>query len=244
MLICYTDFGTGSHYVGQMETVCRRLAPEVALVHLTHEAPRCDPRAAGVLLRALARAMPAPAVWLCVVDPGVGGPRRAVVARRGDGTLFVGPDNGLMAAASGPEAEWFEIGWRPERCSDTFHGRDLFAPVAARLARGEEVALEPLSGPPVGHDWPPLLAQVIDVDRFGNLITGIPGDAIAGGGFALVVAGRRIPRARCFSDVPPGGLFWYVDSIGLLEVAAGGASAAELLGAGRGDAVRLERVDG
>src|SRR5690606_18236638 len=129
------------------------------------------------------------AVFLCVVDPGVGGERRPAVLEA-DGHLYVGPDNGLfeIVARRATEARWWETVWRPERLSASFHGRALSAPVAAQLARGERLPDEAPSGasddePPLGlprpldklrrPDWPDDLARVVYVDRFGNAMTGL-----------------------------------------------------------------------
>lgn len=241
MIVLYTDFGSGSFYAGQMELVCRGLAPAVPCVTLTHDAPCCAPRAASRLLAALLHGVPRQAmVLLAVVDPGVGGARRAVAARSGDRWL-VGPDNGLLAEAAGADADWFRIDWMPERLSDTFHGRDLFAPVAARLALGERVAMTPITDP-VGRDWlGQPLAEVIAIDRFGNLITGLTGDALLERS-RLRLAGVEIGHARCFSAVAAGELFWYRNSIGLVEIAAGGTSAAERLQVGCGASVQWEET--
>ena len=120
---------------------------EVALGVLAHAAPAMNPRASAYLLAALAPSIKGEASFVCVVDPGVGTERRAL-ALRADGRWFVGPDNGLLDVVGrrAQAAEWWEITWRPEQLSATFHGRDLFAPVAAKLARGEA---------PPGRRWRP-----------------------------------------------------------------------------------------
>ncbi|MDQ6964582.1 MAG: SAM-dependent chlorinase/fluorinase, partial [Mariprofundales bacterium] len=120
LLLLYTDFGAGSHYAGEMEMVCRSLAPDLPVVALTHQAPRHNPRAAATLLAALADGTPRGSILICVVDPQVGSARRALVVKSQE-RWFVGPDNGLMAAAAGDDASWFHLEWRPDRLSDTFH---------------------------------------------------------------------------------------------------------------------------
>jgi len=227
LLVLFSDFGTGSPYAGQMEAVCAALAPMLPRVVLSHDAPLADPRAAGVLLAGLVATMPQRAVFCCVVDPGVGTARRAVVARQGE-RWFVGPDNGLMVAAAGQGASWFRLDWRPSLLSESFHGRDLFAPVAVGLAQGETPAMTPIDDP-VGLAWKPSLPRIIWIDRFGNLISGVVADGVDSAARVLV-AGRDIPHGRCFGAVASGALFWYANSMGLIEVAANGASAAALLG--------------
>ena len=140
MILLFTDFGTEGPYVGQMKAVLQAAAGPVPVVDLMHDAPAARPKPAAYLLAALLPALPRDAVVLAVVDPGVGGPRDPLAARL-DGRFLVGPDNGLFepSAARAADAAWFRITWRPERLSASFHGRDLFAPVAARLAVGEAI---------------------------------------------------------------------------------------------------------
>src|SRR5690348_15322031 len=138
MIVLFTDFGATGPYVGQVKAVLAREAPQQPVIDLLHQAPAMNPRASAYLLASLAPSIKGDAAFVCVVDPGVGTARRAL-ALRADGRWFVGPDNGLLdvVARRARETEWWEIAWRPQDLSATFHGRDLFAPVAARLARGE-----------------------------------------------------------------------------------------------------------
>lgn len=235
MLVMFTDFGCHGPYLGQMEAVLRRKAPDVGVIDLVNDAPRTDPRHSAYLLAALARWWPQGAVFLCVVDPGVGGERRPV-ALEADGKWFVGPDNGLLntvAVQSIDHVDWYEIVWRPNQLTPSFHGRDLFAPVAAALATGrEEGMLRPWSGPDLSQ-WPEDLAEVIYVDHYGNAITGLT-YRHDWQGRELRMAGHRLSQARTFSDVATGEAFWYVNSMGLVEVAVNCGSAAEVLGIGIG----------
>lgn len=245
MIVLFTDFGLEGPYTGQMQAVLHREAPGVPVVGLFSDLPPFDPRGAAYLLAAYAGEFPLDTVFLCVVDPGVGGPRAASVLRA-DGRWYVGPDNGLLAIAARRAGHrwWWNVSRRSARLSASFHGRDLFAPVVARLARGEpppgEVAAA--AGRP-GDDWPDDLARVVYVDRFGNAMTGlraavIPTDAL------LEAGGRRLRRARTFSDVPRGEAFWYENANGLAEVAVNGARADRALGLAPGDPVRVLSDDG
>ncbi|PPR62209.1 MAG: hypothetical protein CFH10_00895, partial [Alphaproteobacteria bacterium MarineAlpha4_Bin2] len=168
---------------------------------------------------------------LCVVDPGVGGSRLPVVLDCG-GVSFVGPDNGLFELIRRriPDACLASIDWRPERLSATFHGRDLFAPVAAMIARGEAVPGGPLEFniQRPGSDWPDDLAEVIYIDAYGNLVTGIAGSAL-GDGCELRIGSETLAYAQTFSEVPEGALFWHRNSSGLVEIAANQARAANRL---------------
>ncbi|HXH65151.1 MAG TPA: SAM-dependent chlorinase/fluorinase [Mariprofundaceae bacterium] len=233
MIAIFTDFGHQGPYVGQMEAVLAHMAPGVPAVRLISDAPRFDARASAYLLAALVSPFPAGTVFLCVVDPGVGSARRALMLRA-DGRWYVGPDNGLLAivARHAAAAEWREILWRPHDLSASFHGRDLFAPVAAMLATGgmpESVPCEPAAG----HDWPDDLAEVVYVDHYGNLFTGMRAARMPAGA-GIGIAGRRPVRARTFSDVKPGGLMWYANAHGLVEIAANQGDAAGMLGVGVG----------
>jgi hypothetical protein len=159
-------------------------------------------------------------VFVCVVDPGVGSVRDAVIVEVG-GRYFVGPDNGLLAMIvrrSAAVSAW-RITWAPEHLSSSFHGRDLFAPVAAMLARGEAPPGEPLSPDMIDRaDWPDELARIVYVDRYGNLVSGY---RAAGIDQAQTVAagGRTIAHGDTFSAVPAGAAFWYANSNGLIEIA-------------------------
>ena len=219
-----------------------REAPEVPVIDLMADAPSFDARAAAYLLAALMPDMPPCCAVMAVVDPGVGGDRMPMVVEAG-GRLFVGPDNGLLELVMrrGGVTGCWRIDWRPERLSATFHGRDLFAPVVARLARGESpghAGCVPIP-PPRRPDWPDDLARVVYVDHYGNAMTGLRADGLAADA-VMVVGGRRLRRADRFSAVEEGVAFWYPNSIGLAEVAVNGGSAAGGLGLGIGSPIAVE----
>jgi hypothetical protein len=175
---------------------------------------------------------------VAVVDPGVGG-ARAPLALEVDGVRLVGPDNGLfepLLRRAGRCAVQ-RILWRPPRLSASFHGRDLFAPVAARLARGGCDGLEPAAAARFA-EWPDDLPAVVHVDRYGNAVTGLRAAALPPRA-VLLAGGRSLARARTFGDVPPGRPFWYENSSGLAEVAQNGGSAAATLALRPGDPVDL-----
>ncbi len=241
MILLFTDFGLDGPYIGQVKAALIRDAPGIPVVDLLADAPAFRPRESAYLLAALAERFPAGATFLCVVDPGVGGTRSAEAVRI-DGRWFVGPGNGLFEPLlrRAREVAGFAIPVPAAPISASFHGRDLFAPAAARLARGEapeRAGLVPAA--PARHpDWPDHLAAVIYVDRFGNLMTGLRAGLVPAGS-DLELAGLRLRRARTFSDVPPDGAFWYENSIGLAEIAVREGSAAEMFGAGAGTEVGM-----
>jgi S-adenosyl-L-methionine hydrolase (adenosine-forming) len=229
VIVLFTDFGLHGPYTGQMKAVLHQTAPGIPAIDLFADAPAGNPKASAYLLAAYAAWFPAGTVFLCVVDPGVGGPRPPIIVDA-DRRWFVGPGNGLfeLVQRRAVETRSWTIDWRPERLSASFHGRDLFAPVAAMLARGE---------PPPGHtrrdeadrrrDWPDDLGEIVYVDHFGNAMTGLRA-AMLPAGAKLAAAGRVLENATTFSDRPPGAAFWYENSNGLAEIAVSQGRADEL----------------
>ncbi len=240
MIVLFTDFGEVGPYAGQVKAVLARNAPGVSVVDLLHDAPAFQAKPSSYLLAALIDVFPTETVFLCVVDPGVGGDRAAIVVEA-DGRWFVGPDNGLfeivMRRANSISA--WNITWRPESLSASFHGRDLFAPVAAMLAKDPAPPGDPI---PVSSlrraDWPDDLAEIIYIDNFGNAMTGLRARGL-GTKTRLEAGGHTTVRFRTFSDLPSGGAFWYENSSGLAEIAVNQGRADRILGLGIGDPVRI-----
>lgn len=237
MIVLFTDFGFNGPYLGQMKAVIWQQLPQAPIIDLFADAPRHNPRASAYLLDAYARGFPTETVFLAVVDPGVGSEQRRPVIVRADGRWFVGPDNGLfnVIAARAEQFEAWYVNWIPENLSSSFHGRDLFAPLAARLAQGhlpEQGMLERADIAGCSGE----LFEVIYVDHFGNLITGVRAsevDEVEG----LRIGDTPVPRARTFSDVPTGSPLCYSNSNGLLEIAVNQGRADEYFGAGVGEPV-------
>lgn len=242
-----TDYGLSDGFVASCHGVIARLAPPVKVIDVTHQiAPGEVTRAAAVLAQTVPH-LP-PAVHLAVVDPGVGTRRRAVVLRTPNG-LLVGPDNGVLmwaAQALGGVSEAFELS-TPDTASRTFHGRDVFAPAAARLAVGslpQGPAVNPadlvrLPDPVVamGDGW--IEAEVLTIDRFGNVQLAAPGSYWEQLPDTLTVGGCRAIRGETFADAAPGGLVVFTDSAGHLAVAVNGGRAAVMLAVNPGDLVRI-----
>lgn len=213
-----------------MEAVIRQQLPDTPVISLLNNAPRGDPRRSAYLLAALSRQLPEGCVVLAVVDPGVGGERNAV-ALRADGRWYVGPDNGLLnnVAVLAHEVEWRIIDWRPERLSSSFHGRDVFAPIAAGIARGDfGWANHPSPGPDL-TGWTCDLSEIIYVDHFGNALSGLRHTPDLDARL-LTVNEFTISRATTFCSVPAGEPFWYENSLGLVEIAVNQGRADRLLG--------------
>ncbi|HVZ74822.1 MAG TPA: SAM-dependent chlorinase/fluorinase [Polyangia bacterium] len=248
-----TDFGSRDGYAGAMKGVVLSFAPSATLVDVTHGVPAQDVTAGALALAQAAPLFPAGTIHVAVVDPGVGGARADLLVEAG-GSFFVGPDNGVLALAArdpGRRVRRIEApAFRREPVSPTFHGRDVFAPTAGRLAAGAAAsdagplvdAMVELARPLVARHGGRVEGTVIHVDGFGNLVTSIAADAVSPDA-AIEVEGLEgvfHPRfARTFSDVEEGALVAYVGSGGQLEIARRNGSAAAHVGGDRGTVVRV-----
>ena len=241
MIVLFTDFGLAGPYVGQMIAALHAEAPGMPVISLFADAPAQEPELSAYLLAAYVQDFPPDSVFLAVVDPGVGGSRRPLAVRAG-GRWFVGPDNGLFAilARRADAIGCGEINWRPERRSASFHGRDLFAPVAALLARGEAPPGDALTADVVLRaGWPDDLARIVYIDHFGNAMTGLRATTL-GAETVLAVGVTRLVQAGTFSEVPPGHAFWYENANGLAEIAVNRGRADARLGLALGQAISVE----
>jgi S-adenosyl-L-methionine hydrolase (adenosine-forming) len=220
MIVLFTDFGLQGPYAGQMKAVLHRMAPGIPAIDLFADAPVGNPKASAYLLAAYAEWFASGTIFLCVVDPGVGGTRPPIMIDA-DGRWYVGPGNGLLELVQrrARSVRGWDIDWKPERLSASFHGRDLFAPVAAMLARGQAPpGLPHKNGAHRRTDWPDDLAEIVYIDHFGNAMTGLRAAMLPPQG-RLAAAGQVLERAGTFSDRPPGTAFWYENSNGLIEIA-------------------------
>jgi S-adenosylmethionine hydrolase len=238
-IVLFTDYGINDPYVGQMKAMLHQHAPGETVIDLLHDVPAFNIRASAYLLAAMVRYFPEKTVFLTVVDPGVGGARDALVVEAG-GRWYVGPDNGLLSVvgARTHKGDSWRIVWRPEQLSASFHGRDLFAPVAARLAAEGRLPRGWLEhkGTLDVEFGPDDLPEIIYIDHYGNACTGIRAGGIPRE--AMLAAGElRMPYARVFSEVPEGSAFWYENSQGLVEIAVNCGSAAQRFALKIGDAV-------
>jgi S-adenosylmethionine hydrolase len=257
-----TDFGLRDGYVGAMKGVLLSIDPGLRLVDVAHDLPPQDVRHAAVVLRAAAPRFPAGTVHLAVIDPGVGG-ERAPLALLAGGHAFVGPDNGLFALAAavlGGVAEARRIERTPALSgllagspSATFHGRDVFAPVAGALASGrigfaDAGALEPhpqtLDLPRPWRSGGALLGEIVHVDRFGNAVTNMRAEDLPGPAAAMraeLAGGAAARFVATYAAADPGELVALVGSEGFVEIAVRDGSARAATGIGPGDAVRIAR---
>ena len=259
-----TDFGLQDDFVGTCHGVIKRIAPEAQIIDITHG---IEPQAilqGALVLRSTARYMPV-GVHLAVVDPTVGGDRRAIAVRTRDGRTFVGPDNGLLMLAAddaGVEAahELTDERYRLPDVSLTFHARDIFAPAAAHVAAGVPIAelgpnVDPstlvrlyVPEPRLGRSQ--VSATVLAIDRFGNVATNMarddlePLEADVGDRVEIRLMLDRYYAvvARTFADAAPGELILYEDSYGLVTLAISRGDAARLTGVSVGDEIRVARA--
>lgn len=245
-----TDFGLADSYVAAMKGVILGIAPQARIVDITHQIAPQDVRAAAFVLAGALPYFPADAVHLVVVDPGVGSARRPIAVQSGP-TRFVGPDNGVFTpalTAGQPLVVQLENQqyWRPA-VSRTFHGRDIFAPVAAHLAAGAPLAAlgAPVRDPVLLESAEPvrlangvLRGQIVHADRFGNLISNIPAGWLAGQEWTVHIAGQSLVGVQpAYASVPEGQMLALVTSNDTLEVAVRGGSAAEMLAVAAGEPI-------
>lgn len=237
----FTDFTHQGPYLGQLKAALVSGAPAVPVIDLMHDAPPCDPELSAYLLEPVCRSLPAGCCVLAVVDPGVGSARDALLLEA-DGRWFIGPDNGLLEFVARRACTWrcFRLPPPSGEVSPSFHGRDVFAPVAARL-----LADGPDSPGCVSIDFPwrdlaEDTPRIIYVDGYGNAWTGIRARMLSDQAL-LEVNGQTLTRAGTFSDVGRGQAFWYGNSSGLVELAVNRGRASSALEISPGDRVRLVR---
>jgi S-adenosylmethionine hydrolase len=244
MIVLFTDFGVSGPYVGQMKAVLWRHAPHEPVIDLFADAPSFDPKLSAYLLAAYANEFAHDTVFLCVVDPGVGNQNRIPIMARIDNRWYVGPHNGLfnvlaLRAHSPQSIKYWEILWRPKNLSNSFHGRDLFAPVAAKLATGEFPDCTQLTTSDcVDSSWPMDLPNIIYIDTFGNAMTGIRAETL-NHDTAIRISGEKVRWARTFSEVAAGNGFWYENANGLVEIAVNRGNADKVYQLKLGDEVHF-----
>jgi S-adenosylmethionine hydrolase len=253
-----TDFGTRDHYAGTMKGVALGICPDAALVDITHDIPAHDVLSGALELAAAYKYFPAGTIFLVVVDPGVGSARRGIALESGH-FRFVAPDNGVLTAVldEHPQRRAVELTDRRfarPTVSRTFEGRDRFAPAAAHLAKGIDLAalgrpagaIHRLEIPQPAVDTDRISGQVLREDRFGNLITNIDRktfDKLSGAPLEILVGGRQIPRVvSTYADAGRGEVCALFGSSDHLEIAANGGSAASELALGRGAPVTVART--
>ncbi|MCF6280687.1 MAG: SAM-dependent chlorinase/fluorinase [Candidatus Polarisedimenticolaceae bacterium] len=232
-----TDFGANSPYMGQMQIALREhyLNRFTPIIDLISDLPPFRPDLSAYMISALVRHVADSWLFICVVDPGVGSQRRALVLKA-DGQWFIGPDNGLLSrvAKRASKTRWWSIETPEESCA-TFHARDVFAPIALQIMAEDIPAAQPIDGQDIiGLDWEDDLSKIIYCDHYGNLMTGMRAESLSSS-HQFRLGKHLLSSATTFSDVPAGTPFWYRNSLGLVEFAANMTRADQLLGLSIGD---------
>lgn len=242
-LVLFCDFSMP--YTGQMKARLGQGAPDHAIIDLFHDVPAQNVCAGSVLLAAHAGDFPLGSVFVCVVDPGVGTDARKPGAVFAGGRWFVGPLNGLFEHVLRrwpDDAKAYEIVWLPDHLSATFHGRDLFAPIAAEIATGNLGGLRPLPLEQVRHaEFSDDVEEIVYCDGFGNLMTGVRALSL-GPKDTLAVTGRTLARLNTFGEGESGSLFCYENAVGLMEIAVNRANAQNILAIGPGSSIKIIRM--
>lgn len=254
-----TDFGTNDHFVGVMKGVILNINPQVQIVDITHTIPPQDVHGAAFLINSTYRYFPAGAIHVVVVDPGVGSRRRAIVCQT-DTAYFVCPDNGVLSYILGNDTAHRVVAlgntdyWLSE-VSNTFHGRDIFAPAAAHLSRGislsqfgdavNNVVRLPIQIPQVTKTA--IVGSVIWVDRFGNLITNLTSDMLESfgmnDGFVVKAGTAEIHRLnRAYAESEEGECLAIIGSSGYLEISINQGSASQVIGLKRNDVIEIHKI--
>jgi S-adenosylmethionine hydrolase len=259
MITLTTDFGLEDPYVGSMKGVILSINPRVRVIDIAHQLPAHHIIRAAYLLREVCPRFPPETIHVAVIDPGVGGQRRPVLLKIED-RFYIGPDNGVFGLLL--EDFTLQGAWRldnPEfflpSVSQTFHGRDIFAPVAAHLAAGiPPASFGPTITDPEQRPFPPhyeetaeLRGQVVWVDRFGNCITNLPNKVVSrwarGASYVIQAASKRMTQvSTSYESTPEGEALALFNSVGLLEIACNQARADRSLGLAEGDSVVLKKA--
>lgn len=241
-----TDFGYGNPYMGQIDALMRAGASQLPVGNLISDLPAFRPDLAAYLIPHLVEALPSRMLYVCVVDPGVGSERDILAVEVGE-DLFLGPDNGLLSRLMREDAcrGVYRIDWPESPRSQSFHGRDVFAPLATRIVNEQSIQrsiVDPAGL--VGWQWPKNLEKLIYMDCYGNLMTGISASELAKNRLLISPKGDKIGFARTFCEVAKGVCFWYENAFGLVEIAVNQGHAGEVLGLTVGDCMTIaERED-
>ena len=217
----FTDFSYDGPYVGEMKSVSTRYIEDITCIDLMHDAPKFNPKASAYLLAALSQQFTKNDSCLAIVDPEVGSKQRRPVLIVADDIVYCGPDNGIFSVViqKAKKVVCYEIAYKPESSSKTFHGRDLFAPALARYLKNDIKGFNEIDRTSlVGNNWVGNLDEIIYFDGYGNAITGRRGDTITKDK-TIVLNDFEIKSAETFSAVGENEPFWYINSMGLVEIA-------------------------
>ncbi len=239
-IVLATDYGESGSYVGQLKSAIYKIAPHAQVIDLIHDLPVFNPKASAYLLASYLDYIPENSIVVGVVDPGVGSNREPIILE-GNGYTFIGPNNGLFSIVAKKLSNYklSEIRLSKEPSSKTFHGRDIFAPVAAQIAVQLKTNLESmLIEKLIGFEWPEELSEVIYIDHFGNVTCGITLDQI-NTNLTIKIKEVELNYAKTFHAVKSGESFWFRNANGMLEISVREQSASETLNLKVGDVIAL-----
>lgn len=239
MIFLFSDYGLAGPYIGQVESVIAEIAPQEKIINLIADAPRNNPKASSYLLTSLIEHIPENSIVFAVVDPGVGTYIDKPIVVNADKRWFVGPDNGLFdqIIKSAADVTCWLINNDKRNISNSFHGRDIYAPACAYIVNNDSFSGEKIDWHD-GRGWPDNLFEVIYIDHFGNCMTGIQASSVALDS-VIIINSQQIAYAETFGKVEPGTVFWYINSNDLLEIAINQGDAGDLLDLQIGSTIKL-----
>jgi len=238
MIVLFTDFSYQGPYVGQLKASILSENSTVKIIDLMHDAPMFKVQYSSLLLGSLINVFPKGSIFCCVIDPGVGSNRNPIVVKV-RGNYFIGPDNGLFeyVLRNTESYECYKIIYQPKELSNTFHGRDIFAPTAAMVSQQKFDYLEKIESIN-RYDWPDSLQSIIYIDSFGNLMTGIHSKDISFQN-TIVYQDNQLTYAKTYTEMDKDKHYWYINSSGLVEIAANTHQAAIALNSAIGDTIKV-----
>ncbi|MGI9227639.1 MAG: SAM hydrolase/SAM-dependent halogenase family protein [Gammaproteobacteria bacterium] len=230
-IVLATDYGIAGPYVGQLKSAIYKISPNALIIDLIHDLPAFNPKASAYLLASYLEHMPENSIIVGVVDPGVGSDREPIILE-GNGFTFIGPNNGMFSIVARKlvDIKLSKIIVTEKSVSKTFHGRDIFAPVAAKIVSNLENKLEPLEiNKFVGTDWPDNLFEIIYIDHYGNAVTGIKLNRTFDANKVFIINDYKISYKKAFFCANENECFWFCNSSNLLEIATKQSSAKNIL---------------
>jgi len=230
-IVLATDYGVAGPYVGQLKSAICNIAPNALIIDLIHDLPAFNPKASAYLLASYLEHIPEDSIIVGVVDPGVGSNREPIILE-GNGFTFIGPNNGMFSITARKlvDIKLSKIIVTDKYVSKTFHGRDIFAPVAAKIISNVETKLESFqTGNFIGAEWPDNLFEIIYIDHYGNAVTGIKLDRTFDTNKVFIINDYKINYNEAFFCADGNECFWFCNSSNLLEIAAKQASAKNIL---------------
>ena len=240
MIYLFSDFSLNGPYVGQLKSAIYNNNKNSEVIDLMHDAPSFDIKHSALLLNNIKNYLSNNYICCCIVDPGVGGKRNGIVVCR-DNNYFIGPDNGLFEYIyrTDESLTLYKIVWKPEYLSETFHGRDIFAPIAAQIDNGNFTGLDLINSNEVQRfAWEDDQYEIIYIDHYGNLMTGISASNISKSS-VLIFKKFKIEFSNTYENMPEGQICWYINSCELVEIGCKNSNSAVKVSAQIGDYIEL-----